>query len=59
MPYGFTPTKWWRAEDKNGEILAETSDPKDNVFKELLQRDDVTISRMHLKTTRKWVEERP
>lgn len=52
------PTKWWRALDPDGQVLAETSNCNDFENLDLLDRDDVKIERLYEATLSEWREER-
>lgn len=57
---GFSPTKWWQAIDiESNQLLAESSDPHDYVFKKLVADDNVVIRRLYQKTVYRWIEETP
>ncbi|UVK62909.1 hypothetical protein SEA_ARGAN_87 [Arthrobacter phage Argan] len=56
---GFEPTKWWRAEDVDGHIVAETSNPHDWVFQDLIGQKGIRILRLYQKVDYIAVEEIP
>jgi hypothetical protein len=53
------PTKWWRAIDADGKVLAETSDPEDFETLELIGKRGVTFQRLYERRLDEWVEEKP
>lgn len=56
---GFEPGRLWQANDKEGNTLAETTNPKDFRHFGLLDRDDVAIFRLYTRTESEWVKETP
>lgn len=56
---GFEPGSSWQAVDKEGNLFAQTSNPKDFKFLGLLERDDVTFFRRYHRMESEWVKERP
>lgn len=55
----YEPTACWQAFNQNWELVAETSDPNDRKFKELLKDESLKVFRMYEKRMFAWVPERP
>lgn len=55
----YTPTKWWRAVDVEGNVLAETSDPDDFEALGLNGKQGVSFQRLYGQRLDAWFEELP
>lgn len=56
---GFEPGRLWIANVKEGETLAETSNPEDFRHLGLMDRDDVAFYRQYTQVISEWVKETP
>ena len=56
---GFEPGRWWQANDREGNMLAETSSPSDFAHLGLFDRPDVTFFRQYVRQDTEWVKEDP
>lgn len=56
---GFTPGRWWQCNNMNGELQAETSDPREFESLGLLDRDDVAFYQQYIRTDIEWVRTDP
>lgn len=53
---GFRPGRWWRAIDREGVMLAETSNPNEFAYLGLTEREDVSFLQMYTRQDEEWVK---
>lgn len=53
---GFRPGRWWQAIDREGVMLAETSNPSEFAYLGLADREDVRFFQMYTRQEEEWVK---